>query len=904
MNIFNKVTLQFLKKNKTRTAVTIVGVLLSAAMITAVTTFVASMRNYALQYSIYESGDWHAALISVGSEDYEIIKSSEEVSAATYGELRGYARIIDESTVKPYLRVIAGCADSYFDMLPIHLVSGRLPENSGEIILPEHLLNRDYKAKLGDVISLELGDRMYDGAVLSPSDDYIEADEENETEGEYISVREKREYTVVGIYERPSFERSYDPGYTAITVSDGLSSNELSLDIYFKLNSPADVYNFASGNGFTCKYNTDVLLYFGISRYSNYLQILLRFAVIVIALIMFGSISLIYNAFSISVSERTKQFGLLSSIGATRKQLKHMVIFEALAVSAIGIPLGIISGIVGIGITLIAIGEKFTSVIGGSFDMPLRICVSWQSIVAAVAVALVTVLISAWIPSRRATRISAVEAIRQNIDINTKQKHRRTSRLTYKLFGLSGVLASKHYSRDRKKYRTTIISLFMSIVLFISASAFSGYLVRSVDGAFSGNKYDISYSLSSYDQGIDVEQKLYALLKSEAHTSDVAYCTETFFFALAPNEYLTEDYIDRSAASYDAPEAQGGSNSHINGYLYFVSDDEFNELLADNGLKAADYYDRSAPLGLAVDGEYTFDPTLEKYVSLETLRSGNSEMTIYQRRDIEGYVYIGNIEDESGEKIYRYQSEADKNDVLELTWQEANICYSVRTEAKITELPYFMEAGRSAELRMIYPMSMREVVVPSELSDYADYTENLHFYMISSDHAASYTELVKILSANGFNTESLYDYAEQAESERNIIIIIEVFSYGFIVLISLIAAANVFNTISTNISLRRREFAMLKSVGMTHRGFNKMMNYECLLYGTKSLILGLPVSLAVTYLIYLVASGGYEMQFWLPVTAIIVAVFSVFAVVFATMLYSMNKIKHDNPIDALKSENL
>ena len=157
---------------------------------------------------------------------------------------------------------------------------------------------------------------------------------------------------------------------------------------------------------------------------------------------------------------------------------------------------------------------------------------------------------------------------------------------------------------------------------------------------------------------------------------------------------------------------------------------------------------------------------------------------------------------------------------------------------------------------------------------------------------------------NGFNAKNLYDVAEQEESERNIVTIIRVFSYGFIVLISLIAAANVFNTISTNISLRRREFAMLKSVGMTQKGFNKMMNFECLLYGSRALLYGLPVSCGVTYLIYLAVMEGMETKFHLPWTAIGIATLSVFLVVFVTMMYSMSKIKKDNPIDALKNENL
>ena len=160
------------------------------------------------------------------------------------------------------------------------------------------------------------------------------------------------------------------------------------------------------------------------------------------------------------------------------------------------------------------------------------------------------------------------------------------------------------------------------------------------------------------------------------------------------------------------------------------------------------------------------------------------------------------------------------------------------------------------------------------------------------------------LDEHGLPSGNLYDAADREETNRNLMFIINVFAYGFIVLISLIAAANVFNTISTGINLRRREFAMLKSVGMTQKGFHKMMDYECLMYGAKSLLWGLPAAVGVTYLIYRSINAGYVTNFYIPWVSIAVAVFSVFAVVFATMLYSTNKLKNENIIDALRNENL
>ena len=226
--------------------------------------------------------------------------------------------------------------------------------------------------------------------------------------------------------------------------------------------------------------------------------------------------------------------------------------------------------------------------------------------------------------------------------------------------------------------------------------------------------------------------------------------------------------------------------------------------------------------------------------------------------------------------------------------------YMVKTGKVIYDYPYYV-ADQGAHFSLVYPISMYEHVLPESLQLESKY---FRFCMISESHTESFENIKKVLNDNGLSTSSLVDYAAAMEESRSVVTIIQVFAYGFIVLISLIAAANVFNTISTNIHLRRREFAMLKSVGMEQRGFNRMMNFECLLYGSKSLIFGIPVSCGITYLIYLAISEGYETEFHLPWKGIGIATCSVFLVVIITMMYSMNKIRKDNPIDALKNENL
>ena len=908
MNVFNKVTLESLKKNRTRTIVTIIGIMLSAAMICASTTFVSSMQNFVLRCEIYSSGDWHGAVYDAAYKDYEDIRDSDRVSSAAYAQVLGYAKIGSANEYKPYLYVLGGdAASGYFETMPVHLILGTLPKDSTEIILPEHLTsNGKVNYTLGDTVTLEVGDRTLDGKRLGQDTPVYTYDSETQVEimsGERLENTEPRTYTVVGIYERPTFEDYSAPGYTALTAADTNSADQAPIHCYFKLHKPAGVYDFMKEMGYTQEYryayNTKVLLYSGTAPFDSFLTAFYSLAAIIIALIVFGSVSLIYNAFSISVSERTRQFGLLSSVGATRKQLRRMVLFEALTVSAVGIPLGILVGIGGIGITLLLIGDKFSSIVRA--DIPMRICVSWQAVVIAAVIALVTVLISAWIPSKRATRVSAVEAIRQSMDIKVSGRPVRTSKLAYKLFGLPGVLAGKHYKRNRKKYRTTVVSLFMSIVLFVSAAAFTDYMMESAEGGLASDQFDLIYAAESDASAAMTPDALLELLFSEQNVTGGTYTKKQFLQGDISREYVTAMFADRFADFGMEREDAAPKDLGISGYLYFVADAEFNRLLEKYNLKEADYYDRDNPLGIALDRNIEFDRRLEKYVTLDTLKGDGCVIEGLYYVEIDGYYRKDSRIDENGNKVVLYQNRDNESDIIELPYEESFAKYTLRSEKTIDEAPFFVSRSTPVAINMIYPYSMLESVIPeAALNQF----RNTEYFLTSSNHTASFENLATVLTENGLSSRQLFDYAANAETNRNVVTIIRVFAYGFIVLISLIAAANVFNTISTNISLRRREFAMLKSVGMTQKGFRRMMNCECLLYGSKALLLGLPVSCGITYLIYRAVTTAYETSFRLPWAAIGIAVLSVFLVVFATMMYSMSKIKKDNPIDALKNENL
>lgn len=918
MSIFHKLTLEILKKNKIRTMVTIIGIILSASMFTAVTTIVSSLQNYMLQNAIYQYGDWHVSAAEVDKTFFDFLENPQtdlenekkpayftksKVESYVYSQQIGYAVAEGcENAYKPYIYLI-GADTNFCENMPVHLTAGRLPQNDSEILLPDHLAeNGEVHHKLGDIMTLELGNRVSDGYILGQYNPYMYTDAGDAEEGsdittdpqrEYLDIEQSRTFTVVGFYERPSFENYSAPGYTAITVMDKVRTENSLYNVYFKLENPQDAMEWFADLDVGASYNTDVLLYLGVSGYQGFYIVLYGLAAIIIGLIMFGSISLIYNAFSISVSERTKQFGLLSSIGATKKQLRGMVIFEALFVSAIGIPIGILAGVGGIGITLYFLGKEFSSLT--SYTIPLTMHIQPWAVIAACAITLSTVLISVWIPAKRATRVTAVEAIRQSNDIKLSKKERKRmkksnasadleqqidiesmgqnkttlgERLTYRFFGMPGLIGNKYYKRSKKKYRATVISLFMSIVLFVSTSSFTSYLTDMVEVGFEGVQYDISYyyepeaymsdeEIANGDfSNVLTQEELAAEFKDLEEVTASTYVKPKTIRLDIKNEFLNEEYVKWCAEKnqmYGIETKEGYTEISLR--IIFLEDAVFEKFLEEHKLNKEMYMNPENPLAVVFDGNTEFDSNLEKYVSYKVFKDADTRVELTQA--IEGVTL------KTGEIFY--------------------------------EKPYYIEDAFPATL--VYPYSMKEMMVSEE-------KDTGYHYIQSSNHLKTSEEMRTILKENGLSKNYLYDIRKNMEDNKNLVMIVDVFSYGFIILISLIAAVNVFNTISTNINLRRREFAMLKSVGMSQKEINRMMNFECILYGSRALLYGIPVSIAITWLIYNIVSEGYTAGFYVPFTAIGVAICSVFIVVFATMLYAMRKIKADNLMDALKNENL
>ena len=846
MNIFNKVALQGLKKNCTRTFVTIIGVVLATALFTGIATFAVSLQSYMINGAAAKYGSWHVEFPAADADFVEEAVKDNRISDTVLLQNICYAELKDsKNDAKPYL-FLSGWDEKAFHTLPIKLISGRLPENSNEVLIPAHLAaNGGVKIPIGDTITLEVGNRMEDDRELCQHNPYS-------SEAEKFVQTGQKTYTVVGICRRPSIEEFSAPGYTLITKADDTAADNYSA--FITLNNPYGIAAYVKALGEDVYVlNDDMLRFMGLSEDKTLTVLFYSVSAVLVILVVVGSVFLIYNAFIISLNERTHQFGILMSVGATAKQLRSSVLFEGFCISLIGIPIGILAGIAGIRFVITLVEKNFANVLYD--NVPLVMVVSLPAIVISIGISLITVLISAYIPAKKAANTPVMECIRQTNEIKIEAKKLKTSRVASRFLGLEETLALKNFNRNKRRYRSIILSLTLSVVLFVSSGTFSSYLNQIAESTNEVvEEYDIVFSSRNLEENQLFQ--LYDQFKNVDGITVSGYQAEASYPVWIDRSQISEHFTDTFGEfmEYD------NENQRMDAMLdvVFVDDAAYRNFSSRLGLSAEEYAGEDDKMLMA------------GYIS--------------------GYLYL---QDEPME-ITLYGKNNDKGKTIKVAY--------------IGDYPDLIpgEAGdtfRGYSLLLIVPYGMKPQF--DTLGTASKTTLGMTFQ--SDSPGKSVSQMNTIIDANGITADySLYNVYEILEQNRNINFIVDLFAAVFVLMITLIAVANVFNTISTNIKLRKKELAMLRSVGMSDRDFNRMMHFECVLYGIRTILWGIPLSLLMSGLIYgvmvlgSIADSGVKFIFsW---ESLGVSIIGVFVILFVTMCYATSQIKKENIIEALRDE--
>ncbi len=878
MKFLKSLTIKNLLINKKRTIVTIIGIILSTALICAIAGMATSLQKSMIKKIVYETGDYHISFLGVPNEELKYIENNRLIDSYYVTSPLGYALIANDNDYKPYM-YIAEYNKSALEKSGIKLVDGRMPEQANELLIPEHLYSYGFKYQIGDTISLNVGKRVtMDGYALDQSNPYFIYDEEtgeSNTNSEKIVNTKSIDYKIVGIMERVGYQlEDYNsPGFMAITYNDNIASNKQ--DIYVSLKDPKQVYQFACQliatndsekdkclNGKTYKqkfdanYNDELLRWSGAIRSDHTKSLLYGIVSFVIGIVVVSSVLVIRNSFSISITERYKQYGMLASIGATAKQILKSVLYEALILGLIGIPLGILLGMIADVLLVYIVNLIVKSVNLVDTGRLLWYSVPFMPIMISILISSLTILLSALIPAIKISRISPMEAIRNSNDIKINSKKLKSSKLIRKVFGIGGTIANKNLKRSKKKYRTTIISIVVSVVIFISLSSFVEYGFKTTEKYYENKNYTMMV-YESHQDFIDNDKIIdeYLKIAKMDHVKAYAYAKGVSF--QLPKEYASADYLN-----YLKMDTQSHNDStKIYGSLLAVNDEEYARLIGnskftteelENGVIILDkfiYYDNEAEEEKEI-----------KHIDVKTGTALELEIVALEEGDTNDKVMINIL----GNGLTDDSLMADSG------------LYFVVSDS-------FVKA---------HPKVFKKYLLTSLYLD-CDDTKDI----------TKYIETVN-KSNNDYHLE-FYDYSEDIKQQNAIVLIISIFLYGFIAVIALIGVTNIFNVITTNMMLRSKEFAMLKAIGMTDKEFKGMIRLESVLYGLKSLIIGIIIGTLLSYGIYrLFSDGMINTSYVLPYKAIAISIIFVLLIVFMTMRYSFNKINKQNIIETIRNDNI
>ena len=886
MNLLNKLTVKNLKLNRKRTVVTIVGIILSVALITAVASVYASGISSLIRLETQERGNFHIAFYDIPYEEARVLTENRTVENVFVSRSIGYAEITSGNEYKPYANISCLDAES-FKNLSVQLINGRMPENSSEILVPSHLkTNGRLSLNIGDTLTLEVGRRVTDGGEeLNQQNPLImtEPDENGNTErAETIIDSVARSYTVVGITERPPYnmEPYSAPGYTFFTLDD-TSEVTGNIDAYvrFKKNDirsaykitagflgvDADLFAKAYGNGdltddewarlrdemsdvkYSFSFN-DYLIKLETDPFSvSAVKTLIYAVYVVIVIIVLTSVFCIKNSFDISITEKIRQYGMLRSIGATKRQIRKNVFFEATLLGAVGIPLGIVSGFAAAAVLM-----KISSVlIGGMFadGFELEFAFSWSAVAAAVLLGIVTMYFSAFRSASKASRVSPIVSIRNSADISADGKKLKCPSIVRSVFGIGGEISYKNLKRNSKKYRTTVLSIIISVAAFISLSAFMNMLMAQADREIVRNDYNISVYAGF--KGDEEYRKLLDITSLENIGEWSFVRTATLEF---PGKHYNREYADWLRLQPGSAAEETDETGYLN--LVSLGSLQFGKYCSLLGLDPGNMDNK----GILIDGDYVHSYSETGDQDVKYMR-----ITDFRKGDVLNGSSVGEI---SNERI------------------DSSVEIAAVTEERLFGLKYWASSF---------------LLVSDELFDRMAQTLEVTILIRTDRSTELQDEIEEHLTGIDF---SLINDDENYRLFNNLFTLIGIFLYGFITVISLIGITNIFNTITTNMELRRPEFATLRSVGLTGKEFRHMIMLESLFMGTRSFIIGGSVGVLLSFLMYYFIAKGSGDPYKLPLTAIVTAALAVFVLIYIIMLYSMGRIKKQNTIETIRNENI
>ena len=827
MNILKKLTIKDLKLNKKRTIGTLVGIILSSALITVVVGMLFTMQNTLFKSTVNDTGYYHIKLLNIPKEEINKIKNNQDYSHFEEINNLGSTIIRDKHDNDVSLNVYSMNKNT-FDYLKNNL-EGEFPKSENDIIIGD-MFAKANKIKIGDTITLDIGKL-------------------NVQEKLFLENPKTYNFKVTGTIK--TYER------TIITTN--IESENI--DLYLTLKNPknykkdfrelleVDPYNEEEAENAKYDYaiNRDLLHWEVFSFNDDVLKLLIRAVSIVLFIIILTSVFSIRNSFSISMTEKIKTYGMLSSVGATKKQIKKMVLFEGLYLGTIGILIGIV---LGTGITFL-----LTQIINSLASNANMLQDGWKfyykfsiiPMIMAIVLGFIIIYLSSISSAKKASKVSPIQNLRNSDNLKSKKIKLKTPKYIKGLFKIGGVLSYKNLKRSKRKYRVTIISLTVSIFVFIIASSFIEYGMKTIKEQYMDVDYNIVVQSNYNDEKLNEEAQKLAELENGSIIYEIDFSNEETYIIKDEKNIKNKNLLTQICTEYnnEGTECIGENIKGVHTQFHILDDESFKEYTKKIGTNYNEIKDQVIIINNTLDSM----SSKKKFI----------ENTNYKKGD---EIKLNSI-DTNKEKIFT-------------------------VGAVTTERYYGLEHVYSDQLTL---------VVNKKYFDLKTRTESIIY---NSKNADKLEEKIKEIDKD----LKIYNLQEELKQIKTTILIFGIFIYGFIIVVTLIGITSVFNTITSNIELRQKDFAMLKSIGMTKKEFNKMITLESLFYSFKSLFIGILLGTIGSYFIYKLMSGITDFGYIPPIKSILIAIIFVIVIVFIIMKYSINKINKQNIIETIRRDNI
>lgn len=828
MKVINKLVKKTLKLNKKRSIGTIIGIMLSVALVCAVSGMFASLRATIIDVEKTYSGDYHFCYVNIDADTVETLKHNRDIEKLeTTGRL-GFCM------PKDTFIEINSINDIDNTVIPLKLVDGRMPENNHEIVLDEMALWQ-LDAKVGDMVTLDIGEVE----TSIDEDDIFHAE---------IVAPVSYEYTIVG-------KVAGDAYYTGYTVD---TDNGI-YDAYISFKNPKNyresirnILGYDLGDEeeepYMASYvNAELLRWINMEFSDDTMRMLYNVIAVLIAIILITSVFCIKNSLDISVTEKMKTYGMLSSVGATKKQIRRSVLFEGAYLGMIGIPLGIALGETAVYVLCKIVGYFMQYLYNGSEGVDMICAMPLLPILLSVAMGALTIYLSTIMAAFKAGKVSPIENIRSNNEVKIKGSRLKAPKAVSKVFGIGGVIAYKNLKRSRRKYRTTIISLAVSVFVFITMSAFISEMKRQTSGLYTSFEYNVSFSVYSEDKDS------FVMPASIVNSADKILCSSTY------DAGLHLDAKDKMNYPEDDPDFE----------YYNIADD-------------IDAY----CVIVMMD-----DTTFEKYLESSGIEADGDTCVIY-----DAYSYRSSKTDKMKKARYTSFAAGDRitGTIENCTWDENGDVADVETYKLDTRVAGISDVKPFGKENVYY---FSPIIVLNE-KYYPELQVRWIYYYLDVEDAYKTADILNDTEG----VDGVENIDEVVKANDSIILLMGIFMYGFIIVISLIGVTNIFNTITSNMELRQKEFAMLKSIGMTGKEFSRMVNLETLFYSSKALVFGIVLGLVASEFIHRGFNERLEDVFIFPGKAILISIIFVFVLVYIIMKYSIAKINRQNTIETIRKD--